>query len=150
MAMAAIPADIYTSNALSIHEVFSLNSNSFVDSTFQYNDTNDSTTEEYIYNSSNQLITLKEYDYSLLTGSVLSNTTNYKYDSKGNQISATDDYSVTLYDYTSTANTLVIGAPYFPVNKNLVKTTTYSFGGTRQYLIILILLMQQQVKLRNQ
>ncbi len=122
--------DIYNSNALSIHEVFFLNSIPFVDSTFQYNDTNDSTTEKYIYNSAKQLITLKEYDYTLSTGGVLSNTTNYVYDNNGNQISATDDYSVTLYDYTSLANTLVIGAPYFPVNKNLVKTTTYSFSGT--------------------
>ena len=120
--------DIFNSNALSIHEVFFLNSIPLVDSTFQYNDTNDSTTEKYIYNSAKQLVTLKEYDYSLLTGSVLANTTNYKYDSNGNQISATDDYSVVLYDYTALANTLVIGAPYFPVNKNLVKTTTYSFG----------------------
>ena len=120
--------DIFNSNALSIHEVFFLNSNLFVDSTFQYNDTNDSTTEKYIYNGAKQLVTFKEYDYSLLTGSVLSNTTNYKYDSNGNQISATDDYSVTLYDYTGLANTIVIGAPYFFVNKNLVKTTTYSFG----------------------
>src|SRR6185437_10710152 len=120
--------DIFNSNALSIHEVFFLNSNSLVDSTFQYNDTNDSTTEKYIYNGAKQLVTFKEYDYSLLTGSVLSNTTNYKYDSNGNQISATDDYSVTLYDYTGLANTIVIGAPYFFVNKNLVKTATYSFG----------------------
>ena len=120
--------DIFNSNALSIHEVFFLNSNLFVDSTFQYNDTNDSTTEKYIYNGAKQLVTLKEYDYSLLTGSVLANTTNYKYDGNGNQISATDDYSVTLYDYTTLANTLVIGAPYFFVNKKLVKTTTYSFG----------------------
>ncbi len=121
-------SDIYNSNALSIHEVFFLNSNSFVDSTFQYNDTNDTTTEKYIYNGAKQLVTLKEYDYSLLTGSVLTNTTNYKYDGNGNQISATDDYSVTLYDYTALANSIVIGAPYFPVNKYLVKTTTYSFG----------------------
>ncbi|HEY5407329.1 MAG TPA: hypothetical protein VIJ92_09580 [Ginsengibacter sp.] len=127
--------DIYASNALSIHEVFFLNSNSFVDSTFQYNDTNDSTTEKYIYNGAKQLVTLKEYDYSLLTGGgVLSNTTNYKYDSNGNQISAIDDYSETLYDYTALANTLVIGAPYFGVNKNLVKTTTYSFSGTTTVL----------------
>lgn len=121
-------SDIYNSNALSIHEMFFLNSNSFVDSTFQYNDTNDTTTEKYIYNGAKQLVTFKEYDYSVLTGGVLANTTNYKYDSNGNQISATDNYSVTLFDYTALANTIVIGAPYFPVNKYLVKTTTYSFG----------------------
>jgi hypothetical protein len=122
--------DIYNSNAISIHEVFFLNSNSFVDSTFQYNDTNDSTTEKYIYNSSKQLATLKEYDYSIVTGAQLSNTTTYTYDSNGNQITATDNFSVTTYEYTTLVNNLVVGAPYFPVNKNLVKTTTNTSGGT--------------------
>ncbi len=130
MAMEAIPVISIIPMHLSIHEVFFLNSNSLVDSTFQYNDTFDSTTEKYIYNNAKQLVTLKEYDYSLLTGGVLSNTTNYKYDGNGNQISAMDDYSATYYDYTALANTLVIGAPYFPTNKNLVKTSTYSFGVT--------------------
>jgi hypothetical protein len=97
-------------------------------------------TEKYIYNGAKQLVTLKEYDYSLLTGGVLSNTTNYTYDSNGIQLSATDDYSVTLYDYTALTNSLVIGTPYFPVNKNLVKTTTYSFSGTTMFSITLTLL----------
>ena len=43
--------DLYISGALSIHEDFFVNSNSFPDSTFQYNDTNDTTTEKYLYNS---------------------------------------------------------------------------------------------------
>jgi len=122
--------DIYNSNAISIHEVFFLNSNSFIDSTFQYNDTNDSSTEKYIYNSSKQLVTLKEYEYSIVTGAQLFNATTYTYDSNGNQITATDNFSVTTYDYTTLANNLVLGPRYLPVNKNLVKTTTVTSGGS--------------------
>ncbi len=123
--------DLYNSNALSIHELILLNSNSLVDSTFQYNDTNDSTTEKYLYNAARQLITLKEYEYSMATGSVLFNTSNYVYDNNGNAIKVTDNSSATTYEYyTGLVNNLVLTTPYFPVNKNLVKTTIVNSGGT--------------------
>src|SRR4030095_4653425 len=48
--------DLYNSNVLDIHEKFWVNSLSLVDSTFQYNNTNDSSTAKYIYNYGNQLI----------------------------------------------------------------------------------------------
>jgi hypothetical protein len=38
--------------------------NTLLDSTYQYNDTLDTTTEKYVYNASNQLTKLNEYDYS--------------------------------------------------------------------------------------
>jgi len=41
--------DLYESSHLSIHEIGFIKGN-YVDSTFQYNDTFDSTTEKYIYN----------------------------------------------------------------------------------------------------
>jgi hypothetical protein len=124
-------SDLYNSNALSIHEVFFINRNSLLDSTFQYNDTNDSSTEKYLYNSAMQLTTLKEYDYSLVTGPLLFNTENYVYDSNGNVIKMTDNSSVTTYDYyTNLVNNLVLLPDYLPVNKNLVKTTTSNLGGT--------------------
>lgn len=123
--------DLYNSDVFSIHEVFFLNSKSLIDSTLQYNDTNDSTTEKYFYNNADQLITVKEYDYSKATGAILSNTTHYTYDNKGNVIKMTDDYSVTTYDfYADLKNNLVFGTPYEQVNKNLVKTTISSSGGT--------------------
>jgi hypothetical protein len=122
--------DLYNSNTLSIHELFFINSNSLLDSTFQYNDTDDSMTEKYLYNSAKQLITLKEYDYSLVTGSELFNTEDYVYDSNGNVIKITGNSSVTTYDYyTDLVNNLVLGTSYLPVNKNLVKTTTVNSGG---------------------
>lgn len=92
--------DIYNTGALSIHEDVILNSNSLFDSTFQYNDTNDTTTEKYFYNSNNQLITLKEYDYSKNYGADISNVTSYSYDSNGNLIKTTDtDKQVETFDY---------------------------------------------------
>jgi hypothetical protein len=126
--------DIYAANKLSIHEIFFMNTNSFVDSTFQYNDTQDTSTEKYIYNSAKQIITLKEYDYSTAGGSQLSNITYYTYDSNGNQVSATDDFSVTTYDYTTLLNNLVLGPFYIPMNKNLVKTTSVASGGQTDVL----------------
>lgn len=123
--------DLYNSNALSIHETFFLNSKSLIDSTFQYNDTKDSSTEKYIYNSANQLITVKEYDYSKSTGAMLYNTTNYSYDNNGNVIKTTDDYSITTYEYyADLKNNLVFGTPYMQANKNLVKTTKSGTGSS--------------------
>ncbi|KAA9039087.1 hypothetical protein FW778_09615 [Ginsengibacter hankyongi] len=126
--------DLYNSNVVSVHEVSFLNSNSLIDSTFQYNDTSDSTTEKYIYNSAKQLITLKEYDYSKANGTQLFNTTNYTYDSNGNPQSETDDFSVTTYEYTTFVNNLVFMPTYLPVAKNLVKTTTVTSGGSSSVL----------------
>ena len=120
--------DIFNSNALSIHEVFFLNSNLFVDRVFSITIPMIQLPKNIFTIAPNNSAYTKEYDYSLLTGSVLTNTTNYKYDSNDNQISASDNYSVTLYDYTAFANSIVIGAPYFFINKKLVKTATYSFG----------------------
>jgi len=123
--------DLYNHNVLNIHEVFYITNNSFIDSSFQYNDTQDSMTEKYIYNSAKQLITLKEYEYSTATGAVLFNTTHILYDSNGNPINATDDNSVTTYEYyPDLLNNLVFGIPYSPISKSLVKTTTYNESGT--------------------
>ena len=86
-----ITLDLFESNTLSIHEMFFMNSNSQVDSTFQYNNTQDSMSERYIYNSSKQLIKLIEYDYSK-AGSTVGNITNYTYDGRGNVITEADNY----------------------------------------------------------
>jgi hypothetical protein len=123
--------DLYEGNILDIHELFFINSQSLVDSTFQYNTTNDTTTEKYHYNQAGQLLTMYEYDYST-SGTTLSNTSTYSYDNNGNAISLTDDLSVTTYTYYSDLlNPLNLGSIYFPVSKYLLKTTTNtSSGGT--------------------
>ena len=117
--------DIYDSNKVSIHETFFLNNLSLVDSSLQYNDQKDTSSEKYLYNSTKQLITLKEYNFS--SGAALYNTHTYSYDSLGNQTKDADNFSVTNYDYyTNYTNNLSLGEPYFFTNKNLVKTTNYT------------------------
>lgn len=117
-------------NAPDVHEVFYLNSHPFVDSTFQYNSTNDSSTEKYTYDASWRLSSLKEYDYSAATGSVLSNQTNYTYDANGNMLTETDITTGEIYNYEyySDLNTVFMGQVYAPGNKNLVKKTIYTDG----------------------
>lgn len=125
--------DIYNSNAVSIHAVYFVNSFSLVDSTFQYNDTHDSSTEKYLYNSSKQLIQLRSYDYSTAAGAVLTNTHDYTYDSNGNVIKDAEANAVTTYDfYPNLLNTSMFGPAYFYQNRNLPKTTTYTSGGSIQ------------------
>ena len=123
--------DIYNSNAVSIHVVYFVNSFSLVDSTFQYNDTNDSSTEKYLYNTSKQLIRLINYDYSTAAGAVLTNTHDYTYDNNGNVIKDAEPNAVTTYDfYPNLLNTSLFGPAYFYQNRNLPKTTTYTSGGS--------------------
>lgn len=121
--------DLYNSNVLSIHEVFFINSLSFVDSTFQYNDTNDSTTEKYFYNANKQLIKVNQYDYTKATGGILSDTHNYTYDNAGNVIKDADINSTLVYAYGDLRNPLSLGQLYLPVNPNLPKMTTLMEGG---------------------
>jgi hypothetical protein len=124
--------DLYNSNVLSIHEIFIINNLSFVDSTFQYNDTHDSTTEKYYYNAARQLVKVNEYDYSKASGAHLTNTHNYTYDNAGNVILDVDNNSSRAYTYyTDLKNTLSLGQTYFPQTVNLAKTTTYTSGGNK-------------------
>lgn len=92
--------DLYNSGSLSIHEDFFLNSNLFIDSTFQYNDTKDSSTEKYFYNTSNQLVTMKEYTYSKLKGAELDNITTNIYNGNGDLIESSDlNTNIDTYEY---------------------------------------------------
>lgn len=122
--------DLYNANELSIHEDFYLNSSSFIDSTFQYNDTKDTTTEKYVYNSNKQLIALKRYFYE--EGAVVQDeTTRYEYNDDGTLARETDGSTVTSYEYyADLENSLLLSlTPYTPVSPKLVKTTTVSSGG---------------------
>ncbi len=123
--------DLYDDGTtLSIHENFFLNSDKLVDSTFQYDDSQDTTTEKYFYNSSKQLIAYKEYNYSKQDGSTITNVATYEYDANGNETKATDYNGVTTYTYTTYPYS-VYGAPdYFAHDKNLVSTTSYNSGGS--------------------
>jgi hypothetical protein len=123
--------DLYNSNVLSIHEVSWLNSFSFLDSTFQYNDSGDSSTEKYVYNTAKQLVQLNTYNYTS-AGSVLYQTTNYTYDDTGNAVleSDTQGGSASYTYYTDLPNTLSMGQSFLPLSKNLIRTATSSSSGT--------------------
>jgi hypothetical protein len=121
--------DIFYSNVLVNHDIFFINSSSFVDSSVQYYNTIDTSTEKYLYNASNQLVRQKEYDYTTATGSVLWNTHNFTYDSNGNVISDADDHSVITFEYTAVVGSLSIDplyVLYYTKSHNLVQTSTYT------------------------
>jgi hypothetical protein len=125
--------DLFSSNVLSVHQDAFLNSFSLIDSSFQYNDTRDTLTEKYLYNSAKQLVKLKEYDYTKATGGVLYNTHDYTYDNNGNMLTDKDGVSETIYEYyPDLLNTLVFGPNYFYRTKHLVKTTKYTSGGSTE------------------
>jgi hypothetical protein len=112
--------DLYNSGNLAIHEDFFLNGNLFVDSTFQYNDTQDSSTEKYVYNANNQLITIKEYNYSRITGSELVNVTTNTYDGNGDLTESSDlNSNVDTYEYYLD---LIYATPIVPGPVNINST----------------------------
>jgi hypothetical protein len=124
-----ISMDLLSSSG-NIHvEIFFKNTQ--LDSTYQYNDTQDTTTEKYVYNASKQLTKLYEYDYS--NGDILlSNTTSYTYDSNGNVIKTEDtDKNVETFDYyPDLVNTMPVLSPLLPSRKtNLEKTHTFTSNG---------------------
>ena len=124
--------DIYSSNTRVIHEDFFLNSNSYPDSTFQYNNTGDTSTEKSVYNGNNQLVKLYEYDYSKISGSDLWNTTTYTYDADGNLLKAEDtDTNIYTYEYyPDLVYILPVTTPYAkPKKHNLLKRNILKSNG---------------------
>ena len=92
--------EVYNSNILNIHEDMFYNANSLLDSTFQYNNSQDTTTEKCFYNANNQLIKTSEYVYSVTTGSSLTNSVAYTYDANGNMVQSVGTDAITeLYEY---------------------------------------------------
>jgi hypothetical protein len=89
--------DIYVNGNVIIHEDVFL-SNNRMDSTFQYNDEGDTTTEKYNYNPSNQMVKLNRYTYSNGV-SELDETVNYTYDANNNITSEISNFSHTEYEY---------------------------------------------------
>lgn len=121
--------DLHNSDGSFIHEDFFLNNNQLIDSSIQYNETHDTTTEKYRYNPNKQLVSLITYDYSS-AGSDIYNIENYQYDNNGNVAKMTDYFSVISYEYyPDLLNNLTVGTPYSQMTKNLVKTTVINDGG---------------------
>jgi hypothetical protein len=126
-----VTLDLYEGGALNIHEIMWLNSSNYLDTTFQYNDSGDTTTEKYIYNANKQLIQSNVYDYST-SGTDLYNATNYTYDNFGNVISSSDNLGQTIsYSYYSNLpNTLKIGETFLPQPTFFIKTEILNTSGS--------------------
>lgn len=109
--------DFYTNNVLSIHLVSFLKNN-LVDSISQ-DDTGYKSSNKFIYNSLNQLITSKDFENNQLTL-----TTTYTYDGAGNMVKQTDTNGnvVERTYYTDQPDFIEFLIPYFKTSVNLVKT----------------------------
>ena len=135
-------SDLYTNNQLSIHEIGYVNSAlSLVDSTFQYNDTNDSTTEGYIYNG-NLLTRQTTYDYSALSGSQIDMQDDYTYDNMGNVIKdiQSDGFgninTITTFTYTNKTFNYRLEPPYIPLSKYMPATETQTDGSGTEIISV--------------
>jgi len=139
-------SDLYEYSQLAIHEIYYINSSSLVDSTIQYNDTNDTTTEKYVY-SGKLLTKLITYDYTTSGGAEIYSENDYTYDNNGNVIKEVDSdgngnvNTVSTFTYTdkplnfSTNPTyLPVASKYLPATKsqkdgsgNPIATVTFSY-----------------------
>ena len=124
--------DIFNNSVHDIHIDYLINSQSLIDSSFQYNNTGDTLTEKYVYNASRKLAKLHQYDYSVITGASLWNTVSYTYDGAGNMVKSEDNQqSITHEYYTDKVNLMPQLVPTLaPVQKvNLLKKTTLTVNG---------------------
>lgn len=136
-----IVMDIKNGSYLIIRQYTYLNSNQLVDSSFQFNDTNDSTAEKYLYDATGTITSRREYSG---TGMPFSSTTFHQYDAAGNLVmdidtdAAGDTVARKRYDHSTALNTNYFQSnlqPYLPrLHKNLVsRETNLSPDGTIEY-----------------
>jgi len=123
--------DLFNNNVFELHVDYFLNSQSLIDSSFQYNSTSDTSTEKYVYNPAHQVTKLYEYDY-YGSGPELWNTTTYTYDGAGNLLKSedTDDFVYTYEYYTDKVYVTPQTIPVLVPNEkaNLVKKVTFTDG----------------------
>ena len=127
-----VTMELYAGHELALHTLCFLNTQNNIDSTIQYNNTNDFSSERYFYNSQNRLSRYIEYDYY---GPIpeITNVSDYTFDANGNIAQVKDRFSLTTYEYfTEYRNAPNLGFPSFPKSENLVKSTTMTFGYTPQ------------------
>ncbi len=127
--------DIYSSGTVSIHAMFYINGSSLIDSTFQFDNTNDTTTEGFVYNGT-LLTTLFTYDYVNNTASI-DTRDDYTYDNNGNLLKdvQSDGYGnvnlVYTYTYTTSPVNVSINPTYYPLRSKYLPATvkvTDGFG----------------------
>lgn len=119
--------DLYESGQLSIHEIAYIGGNSYIDSTFQFNNTNDTTTEGYTYNGS-QLEKVLTYSYSSF-GTTVDMRDDYTYDNNGNllkDVQSDGQGNVNIaYSFTYTTNpvNVTINPTYYPLQSKFLPAT---------------------------
>jgi hypothetical protein len=114
---------------LTIHESYYLNSNQKVDSSFQYNDTQDTSSAKFIYNQAKVLTEAKYYENDAAGKAVLKTIEKYTYDATGN-VSTTvvrnalnNIISTTSFTYNNIPyNIGLVPANLMPPNLNLPLT----------------------------
>ena len=124
-----ITMDLYNTNHLSVHEKFWLNSFSLVDSTFQYDDAQDTTTEKYFYDPNHLVTTTNEYDHSGAV-STLTDQTTYTYDNNGNALTQSSSAGTVSFTYfTDMPYTLSVGLNFVAGPKYFIKTASNDASG---------------------
>ncbi len=120
-----------------IRDVSYINGAGLVDSTFQVNDTQDSSTSKLIYNLNKQVIEERSYIYSLVSGATLDGISYYTYDANGNattyveKTASGEMISTTTYTYNNILNTVFLTPSYHPLPfKNLPITKSVYFPGS--------------------
>jgi hypothetical protein len=126
--------DLYENSQLSIHEIAWLNSVPYVDSTFQYDNTSDTTTEGYIY-TGNQLTRETTYSYSNGVATI-DTRDDYTYDNNGNGIKdvQTDGQgnvlTISTFTYTNKPLSVTISPIYFAPGSKYLPATQQQTDGT--------------------
>jgi hypothetical protein len=126
--------DLYENNRLSIHENLYLNNIPYLDSTFQFNDTNDSTTEKYVYNGK-LLMHKTTYTYSKKATTV-DFRNDYTYDNSGNLTRdvETDGQgninTISSYTYSTTPINVTVNPVYFAPQSKYFPATLKETDGS--------------------
>lgn len=125
--------DLYEFGLLTIHEIAYLNGIPYIDSTFQYDNTSDTSTEKYLYSGS-LLARKTTYIYSSY-GSTVYSVDDYTYDGNGNMLKdVTSDgqgniAQITSFTYTNDPVTVTVNPAYFPPqSKDLPATEKVTDG----------------------
>jgi hypothetical protein len=119
--------DLFENGAQSIHELAYVKG-SYIDSTFQYNSTHDTTTQKYLYNG-NLLLSETDYDYTVAGGSVPYRRETYTYDNNGNMIKDVEDdgtgriNNTSTYTYTNKPLQFTINPTFYPFMSKMLPAT---------------------------
>jgi hypothetical protein len=126
--------DLYENGQVSIHEIAWLNSIPYVDSTFQYDNTSDTTTEGYVYNG-NQLAHETTYSYSNGVATIETRD-DYTYDNNGNGIKDVQSdgqgnvLTISTFTYTNKPLTVTVSPGYFAPGSKYLPATQQQTDGT--------------------